>query len=176
MVPCIAHLKKLLFIIIIPLMTLACQEDCCTNIDSGFDFDVRDSQGQSLLDPSTPNAYLASQIDIYYLIDGEKKRVYNSMMDMPENFSIRPHEITNEYLMNLDPNITGRPTTSVTYIQWNEQDTDTITCEFAVSEQSIITTRIIYNRQEVWSVADAPDPKYPYERYFVVHKPSVNAD
>jgi hypothetical protein len=159
-------------------MTIACKEDGVdsANVDIQFNFDVRDAEGQSLLDPATPNAYQASQLDIYYSIDGEKKRVQNNLMREPENFSIKPHEITNEYIMNLGPNIVNRPTTSVTYIQWNEQDTDTVTCEFAVSEQSIVTTRIIYNGQEVWSVDDTPDPKYPYERYFVVHKPSVNAD
>lgn len=148
---------------------MSCQEDGIDgyNLDTQFRFEVRNVSDISLLDPANPNALEASQIDIYYLVEEEKKRVYNGNYDLPENFSIGVDELTDSYVMTLSPNENSNDNSSITFIEWNENDTDTVTCEFAIGKRFMVTTQIRYNGREVWSVDGA---NYPERRYFTIIK------
>ena len=98
---------------------MSCQKESVDgyNFDIGFRFEVSDANGINFLNPVNANAFQANQIDIYYLIDGEKQRVYNGNLDYPENFSIEVDESTDRYFMSLDPNSRGDGNTTVTYIK-----------------------------------------------------------
>lgn len=148
---------------------MSCQEDGVDgyNYDTEFRFEVYNTNSISLLDPTNPSAFQESQIDIYYLVDGEKQKVYNGNLDLPENFSIEVDELTDKYVMVLSPNDEADGSTSATYIQWNEENTDTVTCEFARGKEHMITTQIAYNGKEVWSV---DGENYPERRYFEIIK------
>ncbi|MEM6843057.1 MAG: hypothetical protein AAF632_12585 [Bacteroidota bacterium] len=147
---------------------MSCNEDDIGyNLDTEFVFEVYNADGINLLDPANATAFQASQIDIYYEVDGEKQRVYNGNLENPKNFSIRVDELTDRHTMVLGPNDGTNESTTVTYIQWNKNDTDTVACEFAIGKHYKVTTRITYNNQEVWSVNGA---NYPERRYFTITK------
>ncbi|MEM9831769.1 MAG: hypothetical protein AAF944_14105 [Bacteroidota bacterium] len=147
---------------------MSCQEDDIGyNLDTEFRFEMHNTNGESLLNPANSDAFEAHQIDIYYLIEGEKRKVYNGNYDLPENFSIGVDELTDRYVMTLGPNENPNESTSITFIEWNEDDIDTVACEFAIGKHYMVTTRITYNSQEVWSVNGA---NYPERRYFTITK------
>lgn len=148
---------------------MSCQDDDVEgyNLDRQFKFEVYSADGVNLLDPANAGAFQASQIEIYYEVDGEKQRVYHANYENPKNFSIAVDELTGKYAMELGPNTETDENTTVTYIQWNENDMDTITCDFARGKEFLVTTRIVYNGQEVWSV---DGEGYPERRYFTIVK------
>lgn len=102
-----------------------------------------------LLDPSNPNAIKADDIEIFYLENGEKHRVYNANFDLPKNFKIGKAP-NNEYYhlsvavsTSLDKNNIG-----TTYIQVNKYNfTDTLTTTIYKSEDGNATrvSKVWYN-------------------------------
>jgi hypothetical protein len=51
--------------------------ECCVNMDTGMAIRYVDSAGNDLLNPATAGAFTSQTIDVYYLRDGQKKRVFN---------------------------------------------------------------------------------------------------
>ncbi len=162
-------MNKLVGYCFLALVIVSCQDDDIDgyNLDTQFVFEVYNAEGVNLLDPANATSFQASQIDIYYEVDGEKQRVFNGNYTHPENFSIREDEITDKHTMVLGPNDGTDEGTTVTYVQWNENDADTITCDIARGKRFAVTTQITYNGQEVWSV-DGED--YSERRYFTIIK------
>jgi len=85
---------------------------------------------------------------LFYKVDGEVIEVYDPNMDAPRNFVIYKHENENRIKVYLnDSNTTDR---SVTYIQWNNNDTDTIEALFERNEHLLRKRKVWLNNQEIW--------------------------
>jgi len=67
---------------------LACERNESDFLDNDIAIKYTDSVGTDLLDPSYENSILAAEVDLYYLNEGIKTRVFNPEMDLPENFKI----------------------------------------------------------------------------------------
>jgi len=116
--------------------------------DIGFELSVFNSLNEDLLDTATANHYEAKKIKLFYEVDGEVKEVYLTGMEYPRNFLIFKHE--NEYRIRIFMNSTETSDKPITYIQWNEVDTDTIEATFEGSGANVRKRNVWFNGVEVW--------------------------
>lgn len=142
-------MKPVTLILITTMVLFSCQKEKEShNIDTGIEITVFDSIGNDLLNPSNQNSYKENIIKIYYLINGVVEEVYYSNYDNPRNFII--YEKDGIYQMRLFPNANEKDELPVTYIKWNDSDTDTIKCCFSRTESSVICTKVWYNETLMW--------------------------
>ncbi|MCK5794676.1 MAG: hypothetical protein KAH12_08210 [Anaerolineales bacterium] len=113
-----------------------------------FDFSVFNSRNEDLLDPATINHYDSKGIKIFYEIDGETKEIYDPHLDYPRHFMIYEHE--HEHRIQVSLNDSNTPENSITYIQWNNVDSDTIEVLFESTERSILMRNVWFNGQLIW--------------------------
>ncbi|MEM8966429.1 MAG: hypothetical protein AAGE93_08415 [Bacteroidota bacterium] len=126
---------------------LSCQDDvdCCTNIDVGVEFTVKSQAGVDLLDPASSDAFSEDDIWLYYLVDGETKRYHQSNLDAARGITVYQNSNQQSYVIDVFPNTAESEEFPVTYIQWNENDTDTLRCEFERTGNSTVCTRVWFN-------------------------------
>jgi hypothetical protein len=122
------------------------------NIEVGLEFSVLNSQNEDLLNPENPNHLDVKKIKLFNVIDGEKKEIYNTFMENPRGFMIYKHE--NEYRIKVALNKTETSEKPITYIQWNDTDTDTIEVSIEQTQNSIIQDEIWLNGIHVWEMGD----------------------
>lgn len=141
---------KLITLILITTMVLfSCQKEKESfNVDTGIEITVLDKIGNDLLNPLNQNSYKEDIIKIYYLINGVVEEVYFPNYENPRNFSI--YEKDGIYQMRLFPNGYEREEFPVTFIKWNETDTDTIKCSFTRTHNSVVCTKVWYNETFMW--------------------------
>jgi len=138
-----------LIILIFAMIFLSCQEEeVSTNIDIVIEITVIDKSGNDLLNPSVENSFKEESIKIYYLIDGVVEEVYYPNSDNPKGFRI--YERDSIYRMGLSPNGNKKEEFPVTYIQWNETDTDTVKGSFLRGEGFLMCTKVWYNGVLMW--------------------------
>jgi len=134
--------------------------------DVSFDFAVFNTQNEDLLDPATTKHYDNSQIKLFYKEnDGEIIEVYESHLDFPRHFRIYKHE--NEYRISVGLNSCCIPDNSTTYIQWTENDLDTVEAQFEKSRGSILMRKVWLNESEIWDWTANED------QYFKMNKVSL---
>ena len=109
-------------------------------IDRSFDLSVFNSLDEDLLDPVTTNHYESNDIKVFYEIDGKKIRATNP--------TIYQHE--NEYRIKLYLNDSNTSDKSITYIQWNTSDTDTIEAVIEKAETKTLKRTVWLNNLEIW--------------------------
>jgi len=158
---------KNLLIILIATVLFACSKsnemEDQYNLNVGLEFSVLNSQNEDLLNPITPNHLDITKIKLFYVINGEKQEVNNPNMDYPRNFRIFKHE--NEYRIAVFLNHTETSEKPITYIQWSDNDIDTIEVAIKRTQNSILQDEIWLNGIHVWERGDNTiDP------YFVLIK------
>lgn len=142
-------MRTIIFLTFILIAMNACDRDQEKLVlDAGIEISVLDGDGNDLLNPLTNNAFIESNIKIYYLVNGELEEVYYPNYDNPRNFSI--YERDGFYRMGLSPNANEKDELPVTYIKWNDNDTDTIKCSFSRTDNSVICTKVWYNESVMW--------------------------
>jgi len=133
------------------------------NFDVGLEFSILNLQNEDLLNPENPNHINEANIKLFYQINGEKQEVYNAEMDNPRGFVIFKHE--NKYRIEVGLNHSETSGNSITYIQWNDNDTDTIEVAIKRTQYSILQDKIWLNGILIWQRGDnTTDP------YFVLTK------
>jgi len=109
-----------------------------TFIDVHSDFYVLDHEGNDLLDPDNPDAIGSDDLDIYYVIDGEAERFYESNLDAPKGFSIyEPEGDYEKYRIRLFLNTSETKEVTRTLLKWSDFETDTIKTKYYRSENSL---------------------------------------
>ncbi len=131
-------------------------------IDTSITISVKDINGTDRLDPQNPNNLNESDIKLYYLKDGEAQEVFNGNLDHPKGFFIYEHQ--EEHRIAIFPNVDRSEEYPVTYIQWSEQDMDTIKCKIKRTSSSEVCTEVWFNNDLKW------DSSQPVERYFEITK------
>jgi len=119
-----------------------------TVLDVGFEFSVFNTQNEDLLDPATNNYYDEKEIKLFYEVDGEVKEVFLADMDYPRNFLVYKH--ANEYRIRVFMNHTETSEKPLTYIKWNDSDTDTIEATFERSRNDPKKRKVWLNGAEIW--------------------------
>lgn len=99
---------------------------CCDTVPSNIKMLVYDSNENNLLS-TTKDSIEFNNIKLYYLVNGEENEVYESHLDNPRRISI--DSSTTEWILSVYPN-TEADDKTITYIEWNDSDRDTITCSF----------------------------------------------
>ena len=128
------------------------------NLRTGVQFKVSSQTEIDLLNTDNENAYLAENIKIYYLINGEVKEIYNSNMDAPRNFAIISPEDSGEnfYFMTIGLN-SSELENAITYIEWNDMDTDTIRANFRSGDNYTLITKAWYNEELIFDEYNIPE-------------------
>lgn len=165
--------RKLAFLIILTVATfsfLACSKsdesdemDEQFNIDAKLEFSVFNTQIEDLLNPENPNHLNTSNIKILYVINDEIQEVYDPNTDNPRNFMLYKHE--SEYRIKIFLNHSETADKPITYIQWNDSDTDTIEVSYQRTQNAILQNIIWLNGEQIWERGNnTVDP------YFVLTK------
>ena len=120
--------------------------------DASYDFIVRDNDGNDLLNPENPNAYKESDIKLFYKINGNVEEVFEGNLDNPRHFEIFKHK--NEYRITVGVNHAKNEDLPITYIQWNEADTDTIKAKFRRTDNLTIIKKLWLNGKQIFPPLD----------------------
>jgi hypothetical protein len=160
-------MKKILIVLTVFIPLFSCNKSNEVKeqyiIQAALEFSVFNSQNKDLLDTVTANHIEESEIKLFYQVDGEIKLAYDADLQFPRHFYIYKHE--NEYRICVGLNDTETSDRPVTYIQWNENDTDTIEVIFDRTSNGIIQKKIWLNRNLIWEQGDnTVDP------YFILTK------
>ncbi len=155
-------MKKLIVFLAIASMIACNKSDDLSPaviVDIEFEFLVFNSQDVDLLDPATPNHFEEDDIKLFYEVDGELTEVYDSHLDHPRHFMIIKHE--NEYRIKVSLNDSDAINEPITYIQWNEDDTDVVKASFKRPKSNIIVKKVWLNDTQIWDLStDGDDNKF----------------
>jgi len=151
-------------------------------LDLKSDILVVNKKEQNLLNPSTPNSLNKDSIKIYYLISGKKTEMFNKNLDAARQFMIfqvgaENDNYANEYFIRIFANEHGiinkdGHEIATTYIEWNNNDIDTLVAQIRRSGPSIFCEKISYNSVVKWDITSTPkieDKSFP-GRFFQVKK------
>lgn len=129
-----------------------------SNVEA-LDDDIRmnisfvDETGNDLLNPNHPDAITEQNTDLYYVVDGEKERVFEGHLDHPKQFYIWHAEEQDIYYMTLFPNREFTNNMSTTFIEFADSAMDTIQVE--VEKENVwVCTKVWYNQELKWKIED----------------------
>src|SRR5690606_16006177 len=154
--------KPLITFLIIALLSSCSSDDIKEqfNLDVGFEFSIKDSEGNDLLNPQNPNSFNEPDIKLFYLVNGEVNEVYDGNMDYPRNFVIHEYPPTSEYRIGVFLNHAETEELPITYIKWNETDTDTLKCEIYRTNSLTKITKLWLNDVQIWTSSDNTEPYF----------------
>jgi hypothetical protein len=152
-------MKTILSILIISLVLSSCKKDepkLSNVIDGNLGITLQDKAGNDLFNPANPGAYLAKDVKVFYLTNGVKEEVYYANQTYPRNFYFDTDpEPDGKYWMTLFLNL-AQPdgAYAITYIQWNENDTDTLKTQVAGDEGFVVAGDLWFNDSLIWRYED----------------------
>jgi hypothetical protein len=117
-------MKYLMFCLIFLLPS--CRKAPWEVFDTGFEIIVENNIGENLLVATTPGVIDWNTLKLFYLIDNKPVEVYQGNLSCPRNICF-VDEPGYERL-TIFANTEGTSENTVTLLQWNDQDIDTITC------------------------------------------------
>lgn len=137
---------KKIFIILIAFTFFSCDsEDGKNEFNSTHDISteisVFNNQNEDLLNPSSANHIDISKIKLFYVIDGVS-RDYTTMLKYVKR--------ENEYRIRILLNDIDKSEKKVMYIQWNENDKDTIEATLKRDKNIYRPDTIWFNNKIVW--------------------------
>jgi len=150
---------KTFIFIFLTLMTISfsCQKEKLIEnfvLDSSIGIFIINSSGHDLLDTNTENHIETSSIKIYNIIDGIPIEVNNPRHYYSKGFFISDEKIDGKFILQLSLNTTNsiRHGTfeTTTLLKLSSNDTDTLTCQFHKTINSLICKKVVYNGSAVW--------------------------
>ena len=130
-------------------------------IDESVSITLINKDSIDLLDPHTKNSYNRTRIKLFHLVNNKKVEFFNGFMDYASGYRIyTPNEINNScyefclMITNVDGS-TNEASQSTTYIQWNDNDTDTIKCQLVRKEGYFGCSKVWCNGKVVWTEGDS---------------------
>lgn len=141
-------MKKLYFLLL-PIMFLSCDKstDCCVVVDTNIDIMYVDENGDSWLDQKELNE---NNINIYFMKDGQKEKVFRGNLDAPKMFSIY-QDASGKDVFRLFPSDYIENNKSRTLIEFSSTDVDTVDCVFNTRNNNMICEEIWYNGEPIWN-------------------------
>lgn len=139
-------MKYFISLLFVFLFTNCSEDDCCTVIELQVGLEYYNQDGDDLLDPSTMNHFSENEIKVYYLVAGEKKEIFRGNLDNPRMFSLsEPHAERDYFILSLSLNDLSSEEIKTTYLELNENDTDTLTHMLKQSGNNKIIDKVWYN-------------------------------
>jgi len=103
---------------------------CCIGMQKDVLIKYVNEKGENLLNPDHLHAITMQNTDVYYLINGKKKKP-DVGLDNPKGFHIiQGFDTTGVYLMQLYANTLLNQNTATTYITFKEYPTDTLKVKY----------------------------------------------
>ena len=144
-------MKQTIYFLFFILMFSACSKNDISGdyIETLIGINYIDKEGNDLLNPEAENAINTENIDIYYLKDGEKVRVCDYLMEIPENYYVNYSETHDKYyLVVFMSEYMNEENISETYIDFGEWE-DTIRCQYHVVDSgNFWYERVWYNGEK----------------------------
>ena len=137
---------------------------CCDVIDTNIFIRYNDAQGQDWL---RTHQVTEAGIDVYFLCEGKKLRVYDATRDRPKSIQLVREPDTARTSLLLGPSdCYSSSSESVTLLEFPDHSVDTVRCRFNLSGGNILCTEVRYNGQSRWNSQTQPGNG----RYFTVIK------
>ncbi|UII27023.1 hypothetical protein LVD15_00880 [Fulvivirga maritima] len=108
---------------------------------------VQDTYGNDLLDPQYENSYKAEDIRTAALIEIEDDSFYGSGLYWTCNYEIFKFEDEGKYYIELIPSRSWFEKYTVTYIDWGNNDMDTLKCKIIETADLRVCTQVWYNKE-----------------------------
>ena len=150
-------MKNLIILAIIVLITISCskekEEPSTDFISVVFHFNILNKEREDLLNSNTANYYPADSMKLYYLINNEVIEVLDTNMDSPRNIFLittcNPHRLGIASYDGLEGLISENDSVktgiSITYLELDSTDTDTIKTEWESADNYFINKKVWYN-------------------------------
>tara|TARA_R110001583_G_C5503127_1_gene395947 strand:+ start:120 stop:599 length:480 start_codon:yes stop_codon:yes gene_type:complete len=122
----------------------------CFYISASLQLSVFNSNNEDLLNPENPNYLDTGSTRLFYVVNGEKEGIHNANATHPKNFYVFKHE--NEYRIAVFLNHTDTSDKPITYIEWNNSDTDTIEVVYDRNSCGVIQQIIWLNGEQIWEI------------------------
>lgn len=149
-------------VLVLSTLLCSCKKDesiAGVHISVHQNFKVVNDAGNDLLDPENEGAIDLKKLKIYYVVDGERidagaynrQRSPGAILDYPDGYSISKG-LDGEYVFKvfLNDSMEIDGTISITYIEWDEDDIDTIKAKNTVRGSSFFESKMIqFNDIEV---------------------------
>lgn len=148
---------KNLFFLFMVLFLNSCDNDekpiVGVNIHATIDLLLKDKNGNDLL--GTAN-YPENKMYANYLINGKIVQNDNNgnISDNPSNISI--HNQSGKHFAVINLNLSASEEYPITYIHWNEKDTDTIKAQYTRVENSILLNKCWIYKNSTWEEIKVP--------------------
>ena len=159
-------MKNLFLILAITFLFVGCKdsEDRIPEQDAFIyrlhaDFSIVNSKNADLLNPETPGHLNIADFRVYYLINGEKKLFYKPDYDYPYGYLYNDELREGKTSVRIFFNSSETEDRPITYVQWSNQDTDTIQVEYERTINGVIQKNIWLNGEHIW---DRKDDKLEY--------------
>lgn len=163
--------KVLLFILTSAVLFVACNSTTPDHTvkSTNIDFSFVNEDGEDLLNPSHPHAITEQNTDLYYLINGEKEKVFDKNLDYPKHFFIPDEKLSDKYFMRVFPNIVKGQKTAISYIQFSDTTMDTIKVEYTDEPGLTVVTKVWYNGALRFNINDKNQENIEYtSRYITI--------
>lgn len=143
--------KYIISLIIFMLFNLSCAEDNnqAMNIDTYIDAYIIDVDGNDLLSKNQEKTIDLNDISLYYLIEDKEILYDKKNLDSPHGFVLLPPEGKfDRYILRIFPNSCCE--NSISYLKYNNYETDTLSLKINHTNSSIICTSVFLNGEKVW--------------------------
>lgn len=140
---------KLFLFVLTAIIMIGCStvsSDNSTFLSNDVYIKYVNKKGENLLNPAHSHAITEQNTNLYYLINGKKKRVYRPNLDAPKMFVIgNGFDSSGDYEMKLFANTPPDQMTAITYINFKNFPTDTLKVQYESPNSSIAITKVWYN-------------------------------
>lgn len=122
------------------------------NLNVGINLSVVNNQGEDLLNPLLEDGYKEEGIRMFYLLNNEViEYAPDDWLDNPKGFEIFKSEIEDKYLLRiLSLNYAETEEIPTTYLQWNENETDTLKVTYRRMGGSVLKETVLLNDVLIW--------------------------
>ena len=134
-------------------------------VDLMINLTIESSDGKDLLNPNTPNAIKAGDINIFYEINGKRETYLSTSnaykLDNPAGFTVNKpdNSFGNKYFLTIfsNPDVNNN---SITVIAVSGREEIKIISEVTQTSNSHSIAKIWYKNNLVWPIAGNDGPKY----------------
>lgn len=145
-------MKKIIITLIVTTLFACSKSDDVNeqhyNLDASVEFSIFNTQNEDLLNPETLNHININNIRLFYVINGKSQEFYNGKLDFPRGYRIETYK--GIYIIKLFLNYSSEENNSITYVQWDNIDTDTIEVSYKKTKNAILQDTIWLNDEQIW--------------------------
>ncbi len=134
-----------------------------SDVEVAIDFSIFNAQHEDLLNPKTPNHINTDDIRLYYVINGESKEYFKENLDPQRGYFTWKYK--GIYRIRIFLNCAESESKPVTYVRWNDKDTDTIKVFYRRAPGLIAQDTIWLNGEQIWKFGDGSiDPYFKLKK------------